>query len=297
MMPVITLQNDIRITTFEPPSGFDPLSATALELEQYGFPARPDHPRLLKLYQRVFTRLKGRLKYVEPSFRISRDEPLNRASPAGIFTGDNWSGGVVQPPAGRSFQQVLGHWVVPNASPVAGQVLFNSYWIGLDGFVPGTAEALQAGVDCVTVGTSKGTFYAWAQWAPSPKMPITTVTVSAGDLVMVNISAAPGAGAKTATISFANITSGAATSFAISAPPSVQLAGNSAEWVVEAPGGASQLADYGQVFFADCTACLAGNFGGAGGGTGQKLDITQGSTVISEATLITPLVIQCRYAA
>jgi hypothetical protein len=293
---MITLEDNIRIRTFKPPSGFDPLSATPSELEQHGFPARPDHPRLLKLYQRVFTRLKGRLNYVEPRFRVSRDESRNRASPAGVFTGDNWSGGVVQPPPGRSFQQVLGHWIVPNTNPIAGRILFNSYWIGLDGFVSGTGEALQAGVDCVTVGTSKGTFYAWVQWAPSPKRAI-NVAVSAGDLVMVNISAAPGAGATSATISFANITSGAATSFTISAPPSHQLAGNSAEWIVEAPGGIGELADYGQVFFDDCTACLAGGSGGAGGGTGQKLDITQGSNVISEATLITPLGIQCRYSA
>ena len=59
-MPLITLEGDISITTFEPPSGFDPLAATDAELEQYGFPSRPDHPRLLTLYQRVFTRLKGR---------------------------------------------------------------------------------------------------------------------------------------------------------------------------------------------------------------------------------------------
>lgn len=84
MMSVIDLEDDIRITTFKPPSGFDPLSATASELEQYGFPARPDHPRLLKLYQHVFTRLKGRLKYVEPSLRVSHDEPLNPRRPVSL---------------------------------------------------------------------------------------------------------------------------------------------------------------------------------------------------------------------
>ena len=57
-MPMITLEDNIRIRTFKPPLGFDPLSATPPELEQHGFPARPDHPRLLKLYQRVFTRLR-----------------------------------------------------------------------------------------------------------------------------------------------------------------------------------------------------------------------------------------------
>lgn len=293
-MPVITLEDDISITTFRPPPGFDPLSATAAELEQYGFPARPDHPRFLKLYRGVFGRLKGRLKYIEPTFRIIRDNPRNPSS--SVFTGDNWSGGVVQPPPGQSFRQVLGHWVVPNAYPVADGLFFNSYWIGLDGFSgPGANEVLQAGIDCLLVGSLRPSFYPWHQWAPSPKVAITNLEVSAGDLVTVSITATPGAGATTATVQFANITSGAATSFAVSATPPTRLAGNSAEWIVEADD-VNQLADYGQVFFADCIAC-AGNNTGAGGGTGQKLDIVRGTTVISEATLVTPQVIQCRYSA
>lgn len=246
-MPVINLEGDISITTFSPPSGFDPLVASASELEQYGFPARPDSPRLLKLYQRVFTRLKGRLKYVEPSFRICQDKSHdlhNQTSSAGVFTGDNWSGGIVQPPQGQSFRQVLGHWVVPNAyPPKSGGLFLNSYWIGLDGFSgPGANEGLQAGVDCLLFGSSR-TLYLWHQWAPSSKVSITNPAVSAGDLLMISISAARGAGATTATVYFANISIGAATSYVVSAPPPTQLAGNSAEWIVEAPDGADHLAD------------------------------------------------------
>ena len=295
-MPLITLEGDISITTFEPPSGFDPLAATDAELEQYGFPSRPDHPRLLTLYQRVFTRLKGRLKYIEPAFRISREasgDPRDRLPSASVYTGDNWSGGVVQPPPGKSFNQVLGQWVVPNAYPMSGEVFLNSYWIGLDGFTgSGAGEALQAGVDCFLFGTSSS-LYPWHQWTPSPKVAITNLVVGAGDLVMINISASPGAGATTAKVSIANISSGAATSYVILAPPSQKLAGNSAEWIVEADP--NHLADYGQIFVANCIACAANS--GAGGGTGKKLDITKGGSVVSEATLITSQVIQCRYSA
>jgi hypothetical protein len=295
MMPVITLEGDITITTFSPPPEFDPLVATASELEQYGFPARPDHPRYLRLYRQVFTRLKGRLKYVEPAFRISRHgsvDPRDRIPPASVFTGDNWSGGVVQPPQGQSFSQVWGQWVVPNAYPKSRDVFLNSYWIGLDGFTGlGAGEALQAGVDCSLVGSSSS-LYPWHQWAPSAKVAITNLAVSAGDLVMIIITAAPGAGATTAKVSFANISSGAATSYVISAPPSQKLAGNSAEWIVEADP--ERLADYGQVFFDNCIASVGNSK--TGGGTGQKLDITRGSNVISEATLITSQVIQCRYS-
>jgi len=295
-MPVITLEDDTSIKTFNPPSRFDPLVATDAELEEYGFPARPDHPRLLRLYQRVFTRLKGRLNCIEPAFRISRDgshDPRDRLPAAGVFSGNNWSGGVVRLPPGKSFNQVLGQWVVPNAYPKSGEFFLNSYWIGLDGFTgPGASEALQAGVDCFLFGTSRS-LYPWHQWAPSAKVAISNLAVSAGDLVAISISASPGAGATTATVHFANISSGVATSYVISAPPSYQLAGSSAEWVVEADP--NHLADYGQLFFDNCIAC-AGN-SGAGGGTGRKLDIYRGSTPISESTLITSQVIQCRYSA
>ena len=134
-MPVITLEDGISIRTFSPPPGFDPLVATASELEQYGFPVRPNHPSLLKLYQRVFARLKGRLNYIEPAFRVIRDKSHGPPPSAGVYTGDNWSGGVVQPPLGKSFNQVMGEWVVPNAYPKPGEVFLNSYWIGLDGFI------------------------------------------------------------------------------------------------------------------------------------------------------------------
>lgn len=59
-MAVITLEDNVRIMTFRPPIDFDPLTASPAELERNGFPARPDDPRLLERFQRVFARLKGR---------------------------------------------------------------------------------------------------------------------------------------------------------------------------------------------------------------------------------------------
>jgi hypothetical protein len=61
-MAVITLEGGVKVRTFRPPSGFDPLSASSAELERYGFPARPDDPHLLERYQRVFKRLKGKFQ-------------------------------------------------------------------------------------------------------------------------------------------------------------------------------------------------------------------------------------------
>ena len=61
-----------------------------------------------------------------------------------------------------------------------------------------------------------------------------------------------GVGATTATVVFANHTSGASTSVNFTAPAGTKLVGNCAEWIVEAPtvGGAqSTIPDYGEVFF------------------------------------------------
>ena len=93
--------------------------------------------------------------------------------------------------------------MVPNAHAPTPNPFLNSYWIGLDGFVPGANEVLQAGVDCFLFG-GLSSFYLWHQWAPSAKVSVTNPTVSAGDLVVVSISAAPGAGATNATVYFAN---------------------------------------------------------------------------------------------
>jgi hypothetical protein len=291
-MPEIILEDNTRITTFSlPPPGFDPLVASASELERHGFPARPDDQHLLKLYRRLFTRLKGRLKYVEPTFRMSHDSSHGPGKPSssGVFTGDNWSGGVL---VGHVFSEIAGNWVVPNAYAATSGPFLNSYWIGLDGYIaPGAHHALQVGVDCSLSGGSSS-FYLWSQWAPSPKVEITNPAVSAGDFVAVRISAKPGA--TTATVYFINVSSGAATSYVISAPPSRQLLGTSAEWIVEAPDGAGQLADYGQVFFGGCEALSSS---GLMFGIRETLNITQGSTVVSRARWVMPGVIQCVYGS
>jgi hypothetical protein len=45
-MPKQTI-GSVEIHTFPlPPEGFDPLAATAEELQHYGFPSRPDHQQM-----------------------------------------------------------------------------------------------------------------------------------------------------------------------------------------------------------------------------------------------------------
>jgi len=106
-----------------------------------------------------------------------------------------------------------------------------------------------------------------------------------------------GAGATTASVFLTNRTSGASTSFNITAPAGTSLTGNCAEWIVEAPtvnGEQSALADYGEVFFSVCEA--VSNSSTVYGGAGNNINMTSGGNVVSDGILVTPTIVQCQYA-
>jgi hypothetical protein len=116
-MPLITLDQGIKITTFQPPPGFNPLTASPEDVVKNGFPTRPEDPHHLERYKHVFRQLNGKFHYVEPTFRVNserRHGPRMRRPQDGTETSTNWSGGVVYAPSGQSFKWVEGDWVVPN---------------------------------------------------------------------------------------------------------------------------------------------------------------------------------------
>jgi hypothetical protein len=92
-MAIIKLEKNVKIRTFRPRSGFNPLTASAQDLAQAGFPPRPTDPVLLARYQRFFNRTKGRFQYIEPTFRVdpTKSTHVNKGSEmgAGTETSDN----------------------------------------------------------------------------------------------------------------------------------------------------------------------------------------------------------------
>src|SRR5271169_260622 len=114
-MKKLTLEGDVEVITFAPPpKNFDPLGASASDLEKYGFPAMPDDPHQRERYARVFGQLKHKLNHIEPTFRVNKDRShgIRKRDPkAGTETSTNWSGGVVYAPAGQAFKWVQGDWV------------------------------------------------------------------------------------------------------------------------------------------------------------------------------------------
>lgn len=108
-------------------------------------------------------------------------------------------------------------------------------------------------------GTRTFTFentWAWWEWVPGPPVGITNLPVSPGDVMFCEIRALS---ATEARIFLLNETSGLATSFVHSAPDGTQLVGDCAEWILEkrnidVAGFPLELANYGRVYFDNCSA-------------------------------------------
>lgn len=293
----------LEVTTYQPPHGFDPLTADAADLQKYGFPPRQDDPHHQARYEKVLHQLKGKFNYIPATLRRNEEvfhRPRQRLDSAGLETSTNWSGGVVYAPAGQSFVWVEGDWVVPAVSaPTENQWYYCATWIGLDG--DGSGDVCQVGIESAAYwsGTSVITqYYAWTEWFPEPEYPITNFPVSPGDMITALLCAQPGAGATKATVYLTNRTTGASTSLSFTAPAGTTLSGNCAEWITEAPGVGGQqssMADYGEVFFSICEAETSGSVT-VDGGTGDNINmINSNGTVVSDGNLITPTIVQCEY--
>lgn len=304
-MKKIALEGGINVITFAPPHGFDPLTASPTDLERYGFPPLPEDAHHLERYKRVFSQLKHKLNYIQPTFRVNSDRrhgPRKRLTTEGTETSTNWSGGVVYAPTGQSFKWVEGDWVVPDVdAPTQNQWYYCASWIGIDG--DGSRDVFQAGVECEVFRSGSSItrhIYPWWEWCCAPEVPITNLTVSPGDMVTMLLCSTHGAGSTTGTVYVTNRTTGVSTSVGLTAPSGTTLVGNSAEWIVEAPqvGGAqSALADYGEVFFSVCEAVTSPPSNTTvNGGSGDNINMTAGGKVVSDGNLITPTIVQCLYA-
>jgi hypothetical protein len=296
------LENGVKVFTFSPSENFDPLTASDSELAKNGFPVPPADPRHRERFNKVFTQLKGKFRYIEPAFRVNpriQHRPRSKRDANSTESSTNWSGAVVYAPPGDSFKWVQGDWVVPDvAAPPDNQPqYFCASWIGIDG--DGSGDVFQAGVesDVNSGGTTAASIYPWWEWFPISEVQITNLQVNAGDMVTMVLCSEKGAGSTTGTVFFSNRTTGESTSVGLTAPSGTTLVGNSAEWIVEAPtvdGGQSALADYGEVFFSVCDAYTVGGVT-VDGGTGNNINMTAGSATVSDGILITPAVVQCEY--
>ncbi len=310
-MNKLDLGDGIVVTLFDqPPTGFNPLTAGERDRMRYGFPSLVDNAAHQARYGKVMGQLNGKFHYTQPTFEVRSRVfhgprkpaagPGGNGASAGTETSGNWSGAVVYTPQGDSFKWLEGDFVIPNVgAPAQGQWFYSASWIGLDG--DGSGDVCQAGVECEV--TQSGTsvtrnIYPWWEWYPLPEVQISNFAVSPGDLLTMLLCTPSGAGSTSATLFLTNRTSGQSTSFGFNAPAGTILAGNSAEWIVEAPtvnGGQSAIADYGEVFFSVCEAVTVKGVT-VNGGTGNNINLSAGGKVVSTGALIAPTVAQCWYA-
>lgn len=189
---------------------------------------------------------------------------------ATTLTYNNWSGAQVQAPAGQSLAAVSGQWTVPTVSQVPLQGTGTSElasWVGLDGS-SGSNDVCQAGVQAVATTSANGqtavNYYAWDEWYPAGENAISpsVFKVNPGDTINVSVETT-GAGATQAKFLFNDKTDAQTYAGSLTAPTGVTLAGNTAEWVVEAPQATSgsytvqpPLSDYlgAPILFSDASA-------------------------------------------
>jgi hypothetical protein len=285
-----------------PPDGFDPRSASPLELRRYGLPQRPDpaiRPELAARWEKVFSR---KLTYIVPTF-----QPMQELLPGiqrrgrlrqDLVTGTHgwWSGGVVHAPAGVTFNWVLGQWNVPDvAPPVAGQGSWYSFaWIGIDG----TNDLTQIGTVQYVSADANGNLskgcYAVYEWWPQGWQGIANFPVSFGDTVLGLICLLS---PTEAYFSLLNVTSGVHAGFTFTAPAGIMSMENQADWIFEHPGigGESpQLPNFGQIYFDSAMAGHGLDFL-ADGGTDTALNMVQNGTTVATTTIETPTLIKIAY--
>jgi hypothetical protein len=107
----------------QPPEGFDPLSATPDELEQFGLPPRPD-PRRYEAAFGVWQRMMSPPLEIVPAtfpvltakfdYRISVEAlALKVAVSDQLESSANWSGGYITANHTGPFLMVFGSWTIP----------------------------------------------------------------------------------------------------------------------------------------------------------------------------------------
>jgi len=97
-MKTYTLEDGRKVQSLAPSAHFNPLTASSAELQKNGFPAVPEQGEHRDRFVRVFSLIKNKYHYVEPTFRVNKDRSHGRrmrAKAAGSETSTNWSGAVV----------------------------------------------------------------------------------------------------------------------------------------------------------------------------------------------------------
>jgi Peptidase A4 family len=239
----------------QPPAGFDPLSASAADLNLHGYPPRPGANASAEDFANWEKEANPNLRRIVPWLVRTNiyHRPLSilsRTQGSRNITSPNWSGyALVQKKP--KFDTVTGAWIVPTAQPPFGGcagVVYSSQWVGIDGFA--NDLLFQAGSEADASCSGGNLYDAWVEWLPASSVEI-NAPVNPGDYIIVSVTATDFShGVSTSgKLVFTDVTenwqfSGTLTAASIGG---TDVVGNSAEWIVERPeinGSLSPLANY-----------------------------------------------------
>lgn len=235
-------------TTPPPAQEFDPNRASFATLIKHGVmwrrPQHGDSPYLVRAWNRAFSRNWFGGDRISPVLesRTGQNHALRGLGSNGSgYTSRNWSGGIIQ----GQWATVVGYWSVPPAelSTEADHRRYecdSACWVGLDGF--SSEDALQAGIQRRVDTTGRAQHVAWCEWYVPPRHDSPAYIWQTD---VVNFSLAPGnrvycsvqyiAQKAAGLVYFANDSTGHHFSLTLAPPPGAAAAGDSIEWIAEAP--------------------------------------------------------------
>jgi hypothetical protein len=267
-----------------PPAGFNPLTATDAEIEQYGLPPRPNASDTARYthWQKMVTATRIVPELTFTSMYMGSPHDLTNASTAiseqncsvcTPFTSTDWSGYGPYAASGFPFANndalIAGQWAIPAVTQgtCSSTGAWMAMWVGLDGL--STTDVLQAGSVEEAVNCQQSTLKTWYEWYPGA---VTYVNLSAktGDSMLVEVWYTTSSPHGHAYLN--DQTQQTVSEVGFNPPSGTTYFGLSAEWIVERPslnGNITNLADF-------ATATFAG-FDGAWDGIGGEYYPTSGT--------------------
>jgi hypothetical protein len=248
------------------PDHFDPKQASQTKRGENALLWRriveSEHPAFSKELEKFFDRKRMAKDHITPELEVQigkrhilKKKP-SRATDAS-WVGSQWAGAVF---VGGSWNGVVGTWTIPTVSqpsePQGTEGGWNSSsWLGIDGFNTATNvsnDVLQAGIEQSVDAKGQASYVAWYEWFAPPQFwspgyiyqtNIGNFPVSPGQKIFCLVQYLPmlfipGIGMIDAGyIILENETTGKVISLILWPPPGATFAGNSIEWIMEAPDG------------------------------------------------------------
>jgi Peptidase A4 family len=236
----VSLPNVSTITTYNgAPEGFNPLSAADSQLEDYGFPRRPD-PGDVKAYANWVQAVSTTRITPELSVNTNVVHRANQRVGSATATANsntvksesyNWNGYSLTA-AGAPFRQVVGLWVIPSINTQFRSLTgYESEWVGIDGNC-NCNDLIQDGIEQDWTG-GKPSYYAWIEFIPQPEVKINNFPVAPGHVIYAYSSVGKKNGVTTGFYFIADYNTRKSVSASLSIPKNTKFSGLTAEWIME----------------------------------------------------------------